>query len=135
VINELGQTLFERAKMERGNPTRQKELLNAAVRRFDATLAIDSENLTAHHNLAQIHGLLGLVEKAGEHRQLHEKYRPDDNARDRAHALARRRDPAADHAAQAIVIYQLQRPGAPGLTTAPANRPKDLAPLRANPDE
>ena len=50
-----------------------------------------------------------------EHRRLHEKYRPDDNARDLAVAAARRRDPAADHAAQAIVIYDLQRPGAFGL--------------------
>lgn len=120
VINELGQTLFERAKMERGNPTRQKELLTAAAKRFQDTLAIDSENVTAHHNLAQIHGLLGDSAKAAEHRRLHEKYRPDDNARDRAHAIARRRDPAADHAAQAIVIYPLQRSGAPGLVAGPA---------------
>jgi hypothetical protein len=33
---------------------------------------------------------------------------------------ARRRDPAADHAAQAIVIYDLQRPGAPDLPKSPA---------------
>jgi tetratricopeptide (TPR) repeat protein len=134
VINELGQTLFERAKMERGNPARQKEFLTAAVRRFDATLAIDSENLTAHHNLAQIYGLLGETEKAANHRRLHEKYRPDDNARDRAHAMARRRDPAADHAAQAIVIYSLQRRDAPGLsTTPPPVRPKDLVKLPDTP--
>ncbi len=118
VINELGQTLFERAKMERGNPARQKELLTAAAKRFQDTLAIDSENVPAHHNLAQIHSLLGDAAKSAEHRKLHEKYRPDDNARDQAHAIARRRDPAADHAAQAIVIYNLHRPGAPGLATA-----------------
>jgi tetratricopeptide (TPR) repeat protein len=129
VINELGQTLFERAKMERGNPARQKELLTAAVRRFEATLAIDSENLTAHHSLAQIYGLLGETEKAANHRRLHEKYRPDDNARDRAHAIARRRDPAADHAAQAIVIYSLQRRDAPGLSTIPPGKPNDLVKL------
>ena len=34
---------------------------------------------------------------------------------DRAVAVARRNNPAADHAAQAIVIYDLQRNGAPGL--------------------
>ena len=32
-------------------------------------------------------------------------------------AAERRRNPAADHAAQAIVIYSLQRPGAPELTS------------------
>ena len=36
--------------------------------------------------------------------------RPDDNARDRAITVARRTNPAADHAAQATVIYSLQRP-------------------------
>jgi hypothetical protein len=46
---------------------------------------------------------------------LHEKYRPDDNARDIAVANARRANPAADNAAQAITIYKLQRIGAPGL--------------------
>jgi tetratricopeptide (TPR) repeat protein len=123
VINELGQTLFERAKMERGDPAKQKELLTAAARRFEDTLKIDSENVPAHHNLAQIYSLLGDTARAGDHRRLHEKYRPDDNARDRAHALARRRDAAADQAAQAIVIYSLQRPGAPGLSAVPAPAP------------
>ena len=46
---------------------------------------------------------------------MHEKYRPDDNARDVAVANARRANPAADNAAQAITIYKLQRNGAPGL--------------------
>jgi tetratricopeptide (TPR) repeat protein len=109
VINELGQTLYERAKAERANPERQKEFLRAAVKRFEDTLAIDIENVTAHHNLAQLYTQLGDTAKAAEHRALHERYRPDDNARDRAVASARLRDPAADHAAQAIVIYDLQR--------------------------
>lgn len=109
VINELGQTLFERAKMERANPTRREELLRQAVRRFEDTLTIDIENVTAHYNLALIYASLGDTAKAEEHRKLHERYRPDDNARDRAVANARRRDRAADHASQAIVIYDLQR--------------------------
>jgi tetratricopeptide (TPR) repeat protein len=124
VINELGQTLFERAKMERASPTRQRELLALAARRFTDTLAIDTENVTAHYNLALIHAQLGDRDRAATHRQAHERYRPDDNARDHAVTVARRRDAAADHAAQAIVIYDLQRPGAFGLT--PAGKP-DLA--------
>lgn len=117
VINELGQTLFERAKLERGaarKPDRER-FLREAVRRFEQTLAIDGENVTAHYNLALLHAQLGDDAKAAEHRRLHEKYRPDDNARDRAVTAARLRDPAADHAAQAIVIYPLQRDGAFGL--------------------
>jgi len=116
VINELGQTLFERSKLERGDGKRA--LLEQAKERFENTLALDSENLTAHYNLAQIHMQLGDKKKAEEHRKLHERYRPDDNARDRAIAIHRRNNPAADHAAQSIVIYPLQRAGAPELTQA-----------------
>ena len=125
VINELGQTLFERAKMERGDAARQRSFLDAAAARFNATLAIDPENVTAHYNLALIHAQLGDREKSMEHRKAHERYRPDDNARDRAVSVARRNDPAADRAAQAVVIYDLQRAGAVGL--APVSRGQDEA--------
>ena len=115
VINELGQTLFERAKLERTDDRRRQEFVRLAIERFDATLKIDSENVVAHHNLALLHDQLGNREAADRHRRLHERYRPDDNARDYAVSVARRADPAADHAAQAIVIYPLQRPGAFGI--------------------
>ncbi|MFM1768948.1 MAG: hypothetical protein RJA22_1477 [Verrucomicrobiota bacterium] len=117
VINELGQTLFERAKLERG-PERQaarEELLRQAAARFEKTLTFDSENLAAHWNLKLIYEQLGDTNRTARHAGLHERYRPDDNARDRAVAAARRRNPAADAAAQATVIYPLQRPGAPEL--------------------
>lgn len=125
VVNELGQTLFERAKMERGeaNKAAREGFLRQAVERFQKTLSIDSENVPAHYNLSLIYEQLGDSKLAAEHRALHERYRVDDNARDRAVTIARRADPAADHAAQAIVIYSLQRPGAPGLagTKPPGN--------------
>ncbi len=121
VINELGQTLFERAKLERSPAakSRHDEFLNQAVEQFQKTLALDSENLTAHYNLALIYSQLGDETRAEKHRKEHERYRPDDNARDRAIAIHRRNNPAADHAAQNVVIYSLQRQGAPGLN-APA---------------
>ena len=115
LLNELGQTLFERSKMERINEAKRNDFLNRALTRFEQTLTFDSENLTAHYNLALIHSQLGNKELAEKHRLLHEKYRPDDNARDVAVANARRANPAADNAAQAITIYKLQRNGAPGL--------------------
>ena len=120
VINELGQTYFELAKKERGQPGRQKESLNLAIESFQKTLALDSENLTAHYNLALIYSQLGDEAKAAYHRAEHKKYLPDYNAQDRAISIARRADPAADHAAQATVLYPLQRPGAPGLPAAAA---------------
>ena len=118
VLNELGQTLFERAKMERANEAKRNEYLGRAIKRFEQTLKIDSENLTAHYNMALIHSLMRNEDKAEDHRRLHEKYRPDNNARDKAITAARRKNPAADNAAQAITIYKLQRPGAPGLDLA-----------------
>ncbi len=122
VIDELGQTYFERAKLERSDPERQKSLLLLAAEQFKKSLALDSEDLTAHHNLALIHAQLGDEKLAAQHRQLHERYRPDNNAADRAIAIERRRNPAADNAAKATVIYPLQRPGAPGLPTAQTQR-------------
>lgn len=118
VIDELGQTYVERAKMEPMNSDARKEFLNLALQQFQKTLTIDSENLTAHYNLALIYSQLGDEAKAAYHRREHEKYRPDDNARDRAISLARRHDPAADHAAQATVIYPLNRPGNSGPAVA-----------------
>ncbi|HEY2953552.1 MAG TPA: tetratricopeptide repeat protein [Verrucomicrobiae bacterium] len=120
VINELGQTLFERSKLERGNENARRSFLTQAVEQFQKTLALDAENVAAHYNLSLIHAQLGDTKRAEEHRSLHERYRPDDNARDRAVAIARRNNPAADNAAKATVIYPLQRAGAPGL--APAER-------------
>jgi len=107
VINELGQTYFERAKQERSNPSAQRELLQKAAEQFKNTFALDSENVTAHYNLALIYSQLGETALASEHRRLHERYRPDDNASDRAIAIERRRNPAADNAAKATVIYSL----------------------------
>ena len=110
--NQLGLALFERAKRERG-PARadaRAARLNEARESFERGLGIDPENVTAHYNLGLIHSQLGDREAAGRHQALHAKYKPDDNARDRAIAVARRADPAADHAAEAIVIYDLHRP-------------------------
>ena len=119
VINELGQTLFERAKLERGEANRaaREDFLRQAIERFEKTLSLDSENLTAHYNLALIHEQLGDNKRAAEHRLSHERYRPDDNARDRAIAIHRRKNPAADHAAQSIVIYKLNNEQRPFETT------------------
>ena len=76
---------------------------------------MDPENTAAHYGLAQIYARTGDPERSAEHRVLHARYKVDDNARDRAIATARAANPAADHAANAVVIYDLQREGAYGL--------------------
>ena len=107
VLNELGRTLYERSRQLSG--TAQHELLIQAQGWFDRTLLIDPENLAAHYNLALVHAQLDNTDKAGQHRLLHEKYRPDDHAVEQAVARHRRENPAADHAAAALAIYDLGR--------------------------
>src|SRR5439155_15389153 len=117
VINELGQTLFERAERE-FSPDRKAEhdrLLNQAAEQFEKTLALDPENVAAHYNLQLIYAKLGDVKQAEEHAKLHARYKVDDNARDRAMVAARKKYPAANNAAEALVIYPLQRQQAPGV--------------------
>jgi tetratricopeptide (TPR) repeat protein len=107
VLNELGRTLYERSRQLHG--TRQRELLAQSQRWFEKTLQIDPENLSAHYNLALVHAQLGNSDQSLQHRILHEKYRPDDHAVEQAVARHRRENPAADHAAAAIAIYDLGR--------------------------
>jgi len=124
VLNELGRTLYERSRQQHG--TQQRELLVQAQGWFEKTLQIDPENLTAHYNLALVHKQLGNNDQAAMHRSLHEKYRPDDHAVEQAVARHRRENPAADHAAAAIAIYDLGR----GLNTEThlVAREQDLRP-------
>lgn len=119
VINLLGQTLFDRAKQIRDDSRRgeRDELLKQAAEQFERTLSIDSENVTAHYGLSLIYAQLGDDARAEEHRRLHARYKLDDNASDRAVAAARQKYPAANHAAERVVIYPLQRTGAPGFET------------------
>jgi tetratricopeptide (TPR) repeat protein len=111
VINLLGNTLFDRAKQIR-DPARQAErdaLLKDAISQFRQTLKLDSENVTAHYGLSLIYPLLGEEKLAEEHREQHLRYKLDDNARDKAVALARKQYPAANHASEPVVIYPLHR--------------------------
>ena len=40
-LNELGQTLFERAKMERANEAKRNKFLDRAIKRFEQALFYD----------------------------------------------------------------------------------------------
>jgi tetratricopeptide (TPR) repeat protein len=105
VINELGQTLFERAKMSAAarNGPGARASSRRPPRRFEQTLAIDSENVTAHYNLALSTRSSAIPPKppntATSTRNTARRQRPRPR-RDPGRAL---RDQAADHAAQAIV--------------------------------
>ncbi len=84
-------------------------------RELQVVLDQDPENLTAHHNLALIYADLGDQDRAAKHARLREKYRPDDHAAEGAVVAHRRANPAADHAAEPVAVYDLQRPRAFGL--------------------
>ncbi len=113
VINLLGQTIFDRAQQIRGtdpeSEERRRSRLEEAVATFSRTIVEDSENVDAHYNLFLLHQQLGNTEKAEFHQAAHERYRIDDTARGEAVTIARRKYPAADFAAEALVIYDLQR--------------------------
>jgi len=112
LLNEYAQTLFDRSKLERTDPERRAAYLRQAEHWFQRVLELDSENAEAHYGLAQVCARLGEPDKERQHRSLYAKYKPDDNARDRAIVLARRNSAPANHSAEAIVLYDLQRPGA-----------------------
>ncbi len=109
VWNELGRVLFDRSRRLRGAKNRAARLglLRKSVAALRHTLAIDPENGAAHFNLALAYEQLGEPARAAEHRRLHEKYRPDDTAVAQAVARHRARNPAADHAANPIAVYDL----------------------------
>jgi tetratricopeptide (TPR) repeat protein len=117
LLNELAATLFERSRLERGEARREARsvYLTRAAELYGRALALDPENAVAHWGLSQVLAEQGDEAGANRHRRLHAVYKVDDNAGDRAVALARRADPAADHAAEDVVIYDLQRAGAWGL--------------------
>ncbi len=134
LLNELAELLFERSRLERGDAlaAQRDAFLDEATELYESALALDPENATAHYGLAQISSDRGDIEREEFHRAQHARYKPDDNARDAAVAAARRRDAAANHAAEAIVIYDLQRDGAYELSGS--GLPSD-DPIRSLPRE
>jgi hypothetical protein len=111
IRNQLGLTLIDLAQRAevQGDDKGFRNILQDAREQFLQVLETDSENVTAHANLAEIYALLEDDDQESHHRTLHMRYKPDDNAAEVAIPAARRRYPAANHAAEALVIYDLQR--------------------------
>lgn len=111
VRNELGMTLVDMADQAKvlDDQERSVALLQEAEQEFLRVLETDAENVTAHFNLAKVYALLDDQELRAYHQELHEKYKSDDNAQEIALPKARQKYPAADHAAEALVVYDLQR--------------------------
>ena len=108
--NELGTTLIQIANQAevKGDDDAYDAAIEEAKTHFLAALEIDSENVTAHANLAKIYDLLDQDVLEKHHRKMHARFKPDDNASEVA-TKARAKYPAASRAAEALVIYDLQR--------------------------
>ena len=120
MLTELGRTLHERARQDRGEArvaARAARLAEARAR-LEQALALEPEYPAAHHNLSLVLTALGDRAGAAEHLALHDRYRPDDSIAERAITRHRAANPAANHAAEAVAIYDLQRPQAFGLENA-----------------
>ncbi len=105
VLVELGNVLLEQARAGRSADT--SALHSRARTLAESALALDPESVPAWYLLAQACKELGDDNRSAEAMAQHAQYKVDENARDRAVNRARLRDPAANHAAEAIVIYEV----------------------------
>lgn len=114
LLGELADTYVQYASTLRGGDAdaERERLLRQGEATYQKALVQDPENAAAHYGLSKIYKRTGDDAKADRHAELHGKYKVDDNARDFAVSEARRRYPAADHAAERVVVYDLQRDGA-----------------------
>ena len=106
LLNKLGQAHFELSKVLRDSDDKVKALVKAGTW-YERALQEDPENTTAHFGLAQIYERLGDADRSSHHREQHDKYRIDNNAKDNAVNAARKRDESANRASEAIVVYDL----------------------------
>lgn len=124
LLNELADTWYIIASQQRGEANRsaREEALRKAEQFYRQSLAWDPENVMAHYGLQRVYDGLGDPERAAYHAEQHARYKIDDNVRDYAVGAARRRYPAANLAAEQVVLYDLQRAGAWGLPEPPPGK-------------
>jgi tetratricopeptide (TPR) repeat protein len=110
----LGETLLERARRDRvtaeSDPGLRARVVGDVARArtlAERALAADPESASAWYLMAQASADLGDAASSEHAMRQHDRYRVDDNARDRAIRLARERYPAAARAADPITLYAL----------------------------
>ncbi len=130
LLNELADTYYLLASQQRAEdlaPERET-YLRLAEKYYLQAHRFDSESVATHYGLHRTYNALGMPEDSERHAILHQKYKIDDNVRDFAVAEARRRYPHANHAAEQVVIYDLQRPENFELTEFTTNMNKPITP-------
>jgi tetratricopeptide (TPR) repeat protein len=112
LLVDLAQVQYEWSRaVQSSDPAKGRDLLARSRANLEAALALDPENAQAWYVLSQVATEQGDRDLAERSRTQHATYKLDDNARDAAITAARARYPAANHAAEPIVIFDLQRPG------------------------
>ena len=109
VLNELSETLLEQALVEQGDA--RTALASRALSVARAALEVDPEHAQAWWLVNRSATELGDEATAANAREKHARYKPDENARDRAVRLAREKYPWANAAAEATVLYPMHREG------------------------
>lgn len=107
LLNTLGNVYYQLGLRLRGDE--RVGYMKKAEETYQSALALDPENAQTHWGLKRVYGDLGNAELEALHEEKHAYYKPDDNAREEAVSKARLKYPAADHAAEDVVIYDLQR--------------------------
>lgn len=141
VWDQLGQALLARSKLARGrDPADYRQWVERARDAFLKALELDPERASSHYGLVQVYQALEDSAREDHHRSQHETYRVDDNAADRAIALARALDPVARRTADDVVIYELLNtpPGIPlaepgKLTRQTSDQSEPVKPSDAQP--
>jgi hypothetical protein len=100
-------------------------MMNEARDIYLKALDLDPENVSTHWGLYQVFRNLDEQESAAKHLKLHGKYKTDDNAKDEAFAKARKKYPAANKAAEAVVIYELNHRQWSKDGESPGDRPTE----------
>ncbi len=80
-----------------------------ALELYQQVLQLNPEWADAHFGLFQLYAAMGKTELAQKHKAAHQLYKTDDNAHDTVIAKARAKNKAADHAAEKIAIYELDK--------------------------
>ncbi len=105
--SEYAQAEYEQGLLSAADPVVAKAHFDRAEAAYQKALSLDPESASAHFGLAQLYRRSGDQVAHEKHRALHDKYKVDDNLRDRAIRLAREKYPAAAQAANDSVIYAL----------------------------
>jgi tetratricopeptide (TPR) repeat protein len=111
IRRQLADTWFLKAQRAEDGSPEQVSALQEAIAEFHKVLEIDPEDRLAHFMLDKCYRLLGDTAKADYHLSEYHIYQIDNSARDIAVRTFRMKHPWADKAAQAVVIYDLQRTG------------------------